>query len=559
MSFNIANFEDVLDSAILQRAKGYYNAGRVSDISYTTPALLHATVDGSTLYDVDIRVKGDRVVSTACTCPYNWSPYCKHIGAVLYAIRDEAKKKSMNQLDCSAETLSEPTYNRVLRHLQNQDSSTIEELPFKPIRKVSARVLPITLGEARKTIKAPIRHFGRRHNPSPYDNDEALQGAYEVIDNAARTHDAVQAIALTFLVAKCTVDFFTTFDDSGGIAADALSVALQLLQELNEEIALTEDEATCLSVYKSIETALHDKTFNGWLLEERFLSACLPLTVYAPIRSTLESALDDAIRSDKSLMRYSLRFEKLRYKVMRLNNDSGITDFVRANSDDPYFLDIIVREAFLAGDYSLVGQLVSEHLESSRLHTWHLTSSDLDRRAFPHGWWTYLEAVYEIESDTSGLLEIYHVYVVNGNQPEYLDQIKKLAPNWEERRSKMVAEFKNRRQPSESFEALLRKEHLSEDALEYCTSHPRRTPNLCSILADTYPNEAKKLLLDIINEKSQHTTGRSTYQEICTIIRRFQQAFGTDEALTAVNDLLHKYPQRRAMKEELSSLKSEWS
>ncbi|MBE2200646.1 MAG: helicase-associated domain-containing protein [Anaerolinea sp.] len=43
---------------------------------------LHAKVRGSKLYTVEIDVAEDGI-HAACTCPYDWGGYCKHIGAVL--------------------------------------------------------------------------------------------------------------------------------------------------------------------------------------------------------------------------------------------------------------------------------------------------------------------------------------------------------------------------------------------------------------------------------------------------------------------------------------------
>lgn len=108
---------------ILERATDYWESGRVSSVQEIAPQLYHAQVSGSAddCYDVDIRLSKDahgenaneantddqattssnsdhesttddnsiRIQSAACTCPYQRTPYCKHIGAVLYELRKQ--------------------------------------------------------------------------------------------------------------------------------------------------------------------------------------------------------------------------------------------------------------------------------------------------------------------------------------------------------------------------------------------------------------------------------------------------------------------------------------
>ncbi|MBT1166273.1 SWIM zinc finger family protein [Bifidobacterium simiarum] len=107
---SLTEFERMFNDApqILGRALDYWRDGRVSDLEEIAPSLFHARVLGSegSGYDVDIRLDagaeagdssarepktgsaGRHVMSTACTCPYLRTPYCKHVGAVLYALRE---------------------------------------------------------------------------------------------------------------------------------------------------------------------------------------------------------------------------------------------------------------------------------------------------------------------------------------------------------------------------------------------------------------------------------------------------------------------------------------
>ena len=244
---------------------------------------------------------------------------------------------------------------------------------------------------------------------------------------------------------------------------------------------------------------------------------------------------------------------------MKLNSDPKAEKFANDHVDDHFFLGIVVRKAFLARNFEKAKKLLKKQLTSSGKVRRFFSSSDLPHDVFPHGWWTYLEAIYEIEEDVDALLDIYQAYVVEGNDAEYIKHIKRVSHDeWSTRRDAIVAAFVETQLPRESFEALMRKEHLADEALSYCKRFPLRTPDLCQVFAQKYPSETKELLLQLIDEKSLHTSGRAEYQAICSVIQRYKSVFGTEEATKIVDILLNQYRQRRAMKEELELLRSSW-
>jgi len=558
MSVSIDGFEGAFEPVILQRAKGYFNSGRVGAIDYDNAPLLHALVDGSVLYDVDIRLKGKSIASVACTCPYDRSAYCKHVGAVLYKIREESNG---GQANAESAKISTALYRCVRTFLEEQVASTPTQRHFRDrIRKTNPRAKPLSLGEVHKIIKAPIRSFGKRRYPSPYNNDDALQGVYQVIDAASGTRDAIHAVAEVLIAIEYSVDFLSTYDDSGGIAGDAFDALLQLLEELNEEIAANEDDALCLEIFKSIEATSQKEVCKEWLFDDSFLEVCLPLTISESVRRSFEALLNAKIQKaqEEKYPRSTHKYVKLKYLSMRLNGDVAADEYVLQHVDDPYFLNIVVQAAFLANDFMRVRDLIQKQVVLSEGSFWSFHSSELSSDVFEHGWWTYLEAVCEAEGDEAGLLDVYQTYVVAGNEASYIDRIKQKAPNWPTRRKAMIEALRDSGHTSESYEALMRKESLVREALAYCERFPSRTPALCQIFAKRYPCETKSLLLQLIADKSKQTTGRAVYQEICTIIQRYQTVFGTKEGLAIVDELIKKYPQRRAMKEELNYLRSSW-
>lgn len=87
------NFENFVSYKILMRGEEYYDTDAVSELEETSPGEWTATVEGTDDYNVEISVNGKEVESWYCDCPYD-GEICKHVVAVLLAIRDNNKRVS---------------------------------------------------------------------------------------------------------------------------------------------------------------------------------------------------------------------------------------------------------------------------------------------------------------------------------------------------------------------------------------------------------------------------------------------------------------------------------
>lgn len=85
----LKNFKQNIRPAVMQRAREYFNDGRVSKITRISDGYI-ATVKGTERYEVEIYLDGERIVAADCDCPYDYGGVCKHIAAVLLAIEKQA-------------------------------------------------------------------------------------------------------------------------------------------------------------------------------------------------------------------------------------------------------------------------------------------------------------------------------------------------------------------------------------------------------------------------------------------------------------------------------------
>lgn len=87
----LTNFENYIPAIILQRGIEYCHAGRVHDLT-KNDAQWTATVSGTDEYEVEITIEDEEVTDWYCDCPYDGGNICKHVVAVLFAIRIQCKK-----------------------------------------------------------------------------------------------------------------------------------------------------------------------------------------------------------------------------------------------------------------------------------------------------------------------------------------------------------------------------------------------------------------------------------------------------------------------------------
>ncbi len=85
----LKSFENYIGSTILKRGKSYFEDGHVEFLEQVENGVWNATVIGSDDYFVEVDISRRGIVEDyQCDCPYD-GDICKHVAAVLYAIRDE--------------------------------------------------------------------------------------------------------------------------------------------------------------------------------------------------------------------------------------------------------------------------------------------------------------------------------------------------------------------------------------------------------------------------------------------------------------------------------------
>lgn len=74
----ILDFEQNIDTRLLERGLQYYQEGNILTTEQIDQGFWEAIVTGSEDYHVTIKLHGEEIVASKCSCPYDLGKYCKH-------------------------------------------------------------------------------------------------------------------------------------------------------------------------------------------------------------------------------------------------------------------------------------------------------------------------------------------------------------------------------------------------------------------------------------------------------------------------------------------------
>lgn len=117
----LTSFEKHIGNTILQRGKAYYEYGHVESFEEVENGAWIATVIGSEDYFVEIEFsKRGTVKDYQCDCPYD-GDLCKHVVAVLYAIRDEQTIKLNEKQKTSTKRKTKLSFQGLLNKISTDE------------------------------------------------------------------------------------------------------------------------------------------------------------------------------------------------------------------------------------------------------------------------------------------------------------------------------------------------------------------------------------------------------------------------------------------------------
>ena len=218
---NLDNFETYISDTILGRGLAYFEDRHVLSLEPNGDTWI-ATVAGSDDYTVGVTISDNgEIVDSVCSCPYNWSDFCKHLVAVFYTLREEftpevvsARIAEKERLERILNRLDKEALASIVLEFANKDRHMRETLLLRYAEP--ADLLQAVRGAIRGAIKAVTRRGFVEYQDVP----RAMVGldmVLPIIYEKAEANDKATVLSLCMIVLEEMIALLSRCDDSDGL------------------------------------------------------------------------------------------------------------------------------------------------------------------------------------------------------------------------------------------------------------------------------------------------------------------------------------------------------
>lgn len=588
MKFTLDNFENHVPFKILARGMDYFEEGAVVSLEEVSEGHWEAEVEGSETYEVEVTIDDDGSISWDCDCPYDMGDMCKHVVAVLLAIREEMKKQQKS-------TSGKKTVKKEAKETKvAKDAVIVEE-------KTDA----VELGQLLTLVKAEelkqfAKSYAQKHPQFQSDLSTFIRGIY-VPNRAVKTKDYCKEVKKAFRHTSRSgysrYDYFEMndwddilddidklFDEAhllikAGNAEAALDIAVQFLLSMDEEFddSLIYNEDIDVTDYceqaESIMMEAVEHPSVSQIYKEGMLKRLKGIPSNTGICDYYDFDLDDLIlqltiktQSDEKAL--ELIDENIKKNADSYNLYSFVTSKIqllqkmnRTEEADqtidkylylPNIRQIAVDKAVAAKQYDDAIRLITDGIaEAQKKKEW---GTERD-------WMKKLLHIYELQNDTTAQVEMSRsLFVFVSGSMEYYQKLKKLIPanEWKPFLQQLLHDTKMRDLDfGHSTLGDIYVEEKDWDALFKLVSTSYKRMDALDNYSYHLRNSHSPQLLDIYVEDLQQyaskNIGRNHYERIAKAMTCMQKLQGGKKRTAELaNEFRIKYKKRPAMIETLS-------
>lgn len=575
----LKNFEEQIASVILQRGVQYYKRGAVTDLEETDDNLWEADVEGSEIYSVEIEIKnGNQVSEYVCDCPYDGGT-CKHVAAVLYAIRDQLKQSGSEKKKPAAKAsleklLQEITikeYQDFIRQYaaKDKDFKTEFELHFSD-KDDSIDV--------EKKYAELIRKIINKHSDTGFIDYRAtsrltgdINKLYITGTELIKHNNFSNAFALAKPLLKSMMEAITESDDSNGNIGGTIDDAISLL----EMIADADKAATVLKeqIFFFLKTELNNKIyFNygdfGYELFSVFEKLAVQLNNAEEFLNFIDAQLPKLTGEYDTYRKDFFQTEKIAF-LNAIGKTNEAEKLILQNLDIKEIRQAEVNKAISKKDYKLAKQLINDGIK---------VAEDKKHPGTVDQWRKELLRIAVLEKDTE-IVRLYTKYFAFDRwfNKEYYNQWKKTyqPQEWkqvieiviDEKIKKITQEHQKNKskfwyQTNPPLLQEIAPIYIEEHYWERLLALVQIENNLDTVLryhehlVEIYSLELLAIYLPLFEATGDKANSRREYADLVVKMKRIIKDIPKEKAkITAIAQRLKtKYPRRPAMIDELNKI-----
>jgi hypothetical protein len=560
MRVPLTEFEQFIEPAILRRGRSYFNEGRVGPCEEIDRGTYEAVVAGTEDYTVRVTITNGIVSDSVCDCPYDLGAVCKHIAAVILCLKQDGsgQKKAGTKRNGPRKTTKRKTAAERVDDLLGKVSHD-ELKQFVRERTESDRSLrEIFLssfahrgeGESKafyvSQVKAILRSASGRQGFIDWRTAGRVGSEVSKLLDVAQKHveakNYISAVHICSGVMEAMTEALQFADDSDGDIGGNISYACEMLYKMAGE-TLPENVRETLLDY--CLTAFDKKIYKDWDWHFDMLDLASRLLRTDKDAQLLFERLGKVARTAFERE----KIEVITYETLKkVRGEKEAEDYLTSHVSNFELRIAAIKKALENKQYEKARSLAKDGIEH-------------DRKSAPglvREWYEWLLKTAQAEKDIEGVLNYARLLFVDGHRYEqdYYGLMKKhvSGDSWLDFVEALIRDLlASNRWAEAQIAGIYVKEAWWNRLFELVKS----SPTLYTLdayekyLRKDYASELAGMYADAVVEYLQNSIGRDHYQKACRYLRRIKKLGAPATAETVIQSLRAKYPQRRALLEEL--------
>lgn len=555
---NINNFQQYINQTILGRGYDYYMGGHVDEEYVRKGNTYIFLVEGRETYEVSVELdESGEIIHAECDCPYDLGLICKHKAAVFFLLSEiinngEVKwdiKQAQTELSGIKEVLNKLPKEELIRIIMEivPKNDTLEE---SLILRYSDGNNEQELKQVAKLIRRIVNKYAGRGGFIEYGEISDYVGEMVgILEKARNTEDSLLALEIIFQVLHEAMEAFQYADDSDGEIGGLVSECFEVM----EDLVLSEkssDSSITQKLFNRLLEDSNDHSYDDW---QEYTIDILRLCAEVADTEALRVLLRERVmvylnKSDTdgfSTYYAGTLLQILHRLIVLYGTDAEALHFEEENSEHASFRELLIERAKKENNFEKVIALAidgekQDDYYAGRKPKWKEIRYDAYKKLSLKA----EQAQLAKEMLFDGHFEYYQELkdLNTGDEKEFYDELK----------AKLKKD--TRWQAKNMYVNLIEQEEDTDEIMAYVRENPQSIVKYAELLKDNYADEVVALYNNRIKAAAQFSTKRSAYQDVCSLIRRYKNIAGQDNAAELVYELRVLYKRRPAFVDELSKI-----
>ncbi|MFW6267584.1 MAG: SWIM zinc finger family protein [Marinilabiliaceae bacterium] len=563
MQIPLNAFEQYIDETILARGLSYFKKGQVQEPVMLSTGEYKFVVKGTEDYTVRISLSNGTITQYLCNCPYDMGPVCKHVAAAVFHLQQD-------ELEISKKTnggKSKPRKKR--KTIADQVNELLDQVPHDELKQFVwekteqdrafrnmflASFAHLNSNESKtmyaKQVKSVLQAASGRHGFIDWSSAGYVGMAVGQLLNTAQKHIEAKNYQSAFFISIAVMEELTKAlqfsDDSGGDIGGSINAGFEILGQLAE---ISNNESLRKQIIDYCFSAFDKEIYEGWDWHLGVLRIAAQLVKTEEETNRIFEQIERAQGSEYE----KKEAQTIRYEVLiRTRGEAEANQYLEQHITNSNLRRKAIQKAIDQEDYEKANKLARDGV-----------AYDMKNKpGLAKEWYDWLLKIAQIQGDREKIIEYARYLLIDNfrNTQDYYQVLKEhVKPEkWKEFIENVIEDIskKNRWLDSHQVAQIYIREQWWDRLMEMVKNDPdlRTIDHYGKCFPKDYSNEIIDLYATGILNYMEESVGRKHYKVACRYLRRMIKMGGRDKANQVISDLRKKYPQRRALLEELNKV-----